>query len=490
MLPCVRTWSGVLAVVLSVLALGHAAVGAEKLNVLFIAVDDLRTELGCYGVAGIKSPHIDALASTGTVFLRAYCQQAVCSPSRTSLLTGCRPDTTKVYDLQTHFRSTLPDVVTLPQHFKDHGYVTRSVGKIYHGGLDDQASWSQPPPRAGRPMYLLEENRAIVTRRRAAAKGKKFKTPSQRYNAQAGPSYEAADVPDEAYSDGSIANEAIRILDDVEDKPFFLAVGFLKPHLPFIAPKKYWDMYRRDSIPMAANPFPPQAAPRQALTNWGELRAYSDIPASGPLTDEKKRILKHGYYACVSYIDAQIGRLLRELDQRRLRDQTVVVLWGDHGWKLGEHGAWCKHTNFELDANAPLICSAPAQQVAGSQTRALVEFVDIYPSLCELAGLPRPEHLEGTSFAPLLDDPNQPWKEAAFSQYPRGAQVMGYSMRTDRYRLTRWVNRRDGSQAALELYDHQTDPQEDVNVAGLPENRELVELLTGRMNRGWRAYQK
>lgn len=472
-------------------AFATACFAAERLkpNILFIAADDLRTELGCYGIKGIQSPNLDRLAARGTVFDRAYCQQAVCSPSRTSLLTGCRPDTTRVYDLETHFRRNLPGVITLPQHFKNHGYFTRSVGKIFHGGLDDPDSWSEPPAKAGRPTYHLPENKEIVARKTAAVAGKQFATPSARYNAMTGPPYECADVPDNTYSDGAIADAAIEMLRQAKGKPFFLAVGFLKPHLPFIAPKKYWDLYRRANIPMALNPFPPKHAPKFALVDWGELRAYEDIPRLGPLTEEQARTLKHGYYACVSYIDAQLGRVLAELDRLGLREQTVIVVWGDHGWKLGEHGAWCKHTNFENDTRAPLICSAPGQKAAGRHSRALVEFVDIYPSVCALAGLPLPPHLEGTSFAPLLDAPDQPWKAAAFSQYPRGRQVMGYSMRTDRYRLTRWL-KPDGTELARELYDHQADPQENENVAERSENQALVEGLTRQIQAGWKAVQQ
>jgi arylsulfatase A-like enzyme len=454
--------------------------------VLFIAVDDLRLELGCYGVKGILSPNIDRLAAQGTAFDRAYCQQAVCSPSRTSLLTGCRPDTTKVYDLQTHFRKHLPDVVALPQHFKNHGYFTRSVGKIYHGGLDDKPSWSEPAAKAGRPTYALKENQDLVARKAAAIKGKEFANPSARSNATKGPAYECADVPDNAYSDGAIADAAMEMLREAQDKPFFLAVGFLKPHLPFVAPKKYWDLYRPDEIPMAPNPFAPKDAPKFALTDWGELRAYEGMPRAGALSEEQARTLKHGYYACVSYMDAQVGRVLAELDRLGLRERTVIVLWGDHGWKLGEHGAWCKHTNFENDTHAPLLCSAPGQDAPGRHTKALVEFVDIYPSLCELASLPLPSHLEGTSFAPLLDTPQKSWKKAVFSQYPRGGGVMGYSMRTDRYRFTRWLNR-DGTEAARELYDHQNDPQENANLADRPENKALVEELTRQMQASWKA---
>lgn len=478
-----KTWIHGLFLGFVLVQLSWAAEG--RLNVLFVAVDDLRTELGCYGVKEALSPNIDQLAARGLVFDRAYCQQAVCSPSRTSLLTGCRPDTTKVYDLETHFRKHLPDVVTLPQHFKNNGYFTRSVGKIFHGGLDDKASWSKPPAKAGRPMYQLKKNQELVARKQKAVEGRKFATPSARYNAMTGPAYESADMPDNAYSDGAIADAAIQMLQEAKDRPFFLAVGFLKPHLPFIAPKRYWDLYRRDAIPMAANPFPPKDAPQIALTTWGELRAYDDIPRLGPLTDEQARTLKHGYYACVSYMDAQLGRVLAELDRLGLRERTVIVLWGDHGWKLGEHGAWCKHTNFENDTHALLICSAPGKKAAGRHSPALVEFVDVYPSLCELAGLPLPSHLEGTSFAPLLDAPDRPWKSAAFSQFPRG-RIMGYSMRTDRYRFTRWLEK-DGREVARELYDHKTDPQENVNLADLSEHKSLVDELTRQMQAGWKA---
>ena len=466
--------------------LGAQAAAPGKLNVLFIAVDDLRTELGCYGVEQIQSPNIDRLAERGTVLERAYCQQAVCSPSRTSLLTGCRPDTTKVYDLETHFRKNLPEVVTLPQHFKNHGYFTRSVGKIFHGGLDDPSSWSEPAAKVERPMYQLKANRETVEAKAAAIQGKEFATASARYNATTGPAYECADVPDNAYRDGAIADAAVEMLREAKDKPFFLAVGFLKPHLPFIAPKKYWDLDRREEIPMAPNPFPPKNAPDVALTTWGEMRAYQDIPRVGPLSMEQAKTLKHGYYACVSYMDAQLGRVVAELDRLGLGDRTVIILWGDHGWKLGEHGSWCKHTNFENDTHAPLICSAPGQKAPGRHSRGLVEFVDIYPTLCELAGLPVPEHVEGASFARLLDTPDAVWKTAVFSQYPRQRQVMGYSMRTDRYRFTRWL-KKDGTETARELYDHQADPLENENVVDDPARQKLVEELTRQMQAGWKG---
>ncbi len=460
----------------------------ERPNVLFIAVDDLRPELGCYGISRIKSPHIDRLAQRGLVFTRAYCQQAVCSPSRTSLLTGLRPDSTGVYDLETHFRDTVPSAITLPQHFKNNGYYAVGMGKIYHGGLDDAKSWSEPHQRPRISMYQLPENQELIAKKRAAAKKKGLKGNPLSRNSR-GPAVEDADVPDNAYPDGKLADMGVDAIERLarKNQPFFLAVGFWKPHLPFNAPRRYWDLYKRSEIPLAKNPFPPKDAPKLALTNWGELRNYHGIPKKGILSEEQARLLIHGYSACVSYTDAQVGRLLDALDRLGIREKTIVILWGDHGWKLGEHGSWCKHTNFELDARSTLIVSPPGIKTAGRSTRALVEFVDIYPTLCELAGLPLPRHLEGTSFAPLFRNPDRPWETAAFSQYPRG-KVMGYSMRTDRYRFTRWQSRKNPDEVvAVELYDHLEDPAEDVNIAGRPENTGLVEKLSKQLRSGWRA---
>lgn len=475
--------------------------GRGKVNVLFIAVDDLRPELGCYGVPVIQSPNIDALAKTGTVFNRAYCQQAVCSPSRTSLLTGRRPDTTKIYDLQTHFRLTLPDVVTLPEHFKEHGYHTQAFSKIYHGGLDDPKSWTVPHWRPGGPGYAKPETLEFLQKERERLRkegrdlrttvlqkdpktGLVLKVRQPRFRVR-GPSWEDPDVPDNALPDGKTTDRAIEVLRATEDKRFFLAVGFLKPHLPFVAPKKYYDLYPPKALSLAANPFPPRDCPPIALTNWGELRNYSDIPERGPLSDEKALELIRGYYAATSYVDAQIGRLLHELGRLGLRDRTVIVLWGDHGWHLGEHGLWCKHTNFEDATRSLLIASSPGQNNAGARTDALVEFVDIYPTLCELCGLPIPEGVEGTSFAPVMENPKRPWKKAAFSQYPRG-KIMGYTIRTDRYRYTEWAQPGE-EPVGIELYDHGSDPDENVNVAHRPENDELVRKLQELLHAGWRS---
>jgi iduronate 2-sulfatase len=485
---------------------------ASKRNVLFIAVDDLRPELGCYGKDYIKSPNIDRIAKAGMVFNHAYCQQAVCSPSRSSLMTGSRPDTTKVLDLVTHFRAALPYVVTLGQHFKENGYFVQGMGKIYHGGYDDAPTWSVPWQTPKAPSYALAENLTLNQRQyegepdgdpnqnqKPKKKTKKTAgtgdgTTSSKPNTR-GSAFEGADVPDNTFQDGKVAELAISTLRDISKKqePFFLAVGFIKPHLPFVSPKKYWDMYDPAKIKLAPNKFRPKDAPEYAILPGNELRNYHGIPADS-IPDDLARQLKHGYYAAVTYMDTQVGKVLDELDRLGLRDNTIIVLWGDHGWKLGEHDAWCKHSNCENDTNAPLLLSVPGMKNAGVHTDALVEFVDVYPTLSDLAGLPLPSHLEGTSFKPLLDDPKRPWKTAAFSQYPRpasktsGSALMGYSMRTDRYRFTVWVNRNDHTLVdAMELYDHQADPQENTNIAKVPANAELVNRLMEQWKKGWQG---
>lgn len=469
-------------------ALRALAQGAPRRpNVLFIAVDDLRPTLGCYGAPVVRTPHLDGLAAHGTVFNRAYCQQAVCSPSRTSLLTGRRPDTTHVYDLETHFRKFLPDVVTLPEQFKRSGYHAESMGKIYHGGLDDAQSWSVPHWTPKAKQYQTEATDRLLAQIEAEGQAQGME-PKQWRDKHRGPAWEAPDVPDNALADGMIGDHAVEALGRLRDRPFFLAVGFLKPHLPFVAPKRYYDLYDPAQIKLADNPFAPQDVPQYALSNWGELRVYHGMPATGPVTDTQARELIHGYYAATSYTDAQVGRLLEGLQQQGLADNTIVILWGDHGWQLGEHGMWCKHTNFETSVRSPLLISVPGQPPA--HTDALVEFVDIYPSLCELCGVPLTEGLEGTSFAPLVKDPQRPWKSAAFSQYPRGipreGPGMGHSMRTDRYRFTEWKANRTGF-VEYELYDHLVDPQENANLARRPECAELVKRLATQLQAGWQG---
>jgi len=481
------------------LAVLSAAVGAAagKPNILFVAVDDLRPEFGAYGFDYIKSPNIDRIARAGVVFDRAYCQQAVCSPSRTSLMTGARPDTTKVWDLETHFRVAIPQVVTLGQHFKQHGYFVQGMGKIYHGSLNDEPTWTVPWQTPKATQYALPENIALNERRfdaepdgAAKKKGGKAKKQATPKNSR-GPAFEGADVPDNTFQDGKVAELAVATLQQLSKKkePFFLAVGFTKPHLPFVAPKKYWDLYDPAKIQLAPNKFRQKDAPDYAVLPGGELRNYHGIP-EGSIPDDLARKLKHGYYAAISYMDAQLGKVLDELDRLGLRENTVIVLWGDHGWKLGEHDAWCKHSNTQNDVNAPLLLSVPGMKHAGRHTSALVEFVDIYPTLSELAGLPLPGHLEGTSVVPVLNDPERPWKSAVFTQYPRtqNGGLMGYSMVTRDHRFTVWVKRDDPSRVeAMELYDHRVDPQENVNVAGDPRNQSLVETLKTQWRAGWRG---
>jgi len=440
-------------------AAGQRYAGNKRPNVLFIAVDDLRPQLGCYGHKQMLSPNIDRLGNEGVIFLRSYCQVPVCGASRASLMTGVRPTANRFLSYDVWAQKDLPGALSVAKHFRNNGYHTISNGKIFHHRTDCLDSWSEEPwrPKGTWRNYLLKENIEV------AAKGPKH----------AGPPYEAADVPDNAYFDGMIADKGIsdlRRLKDM-DEPFFLALGFLKPHLPFNAPKKYWDLYKRKEIDLADNPFRPKGAPDAALHNWGELRAYHGIPPNGPLSEDMARTLIHGYYACVSYTDAQIGRVLAELDRLGLRDDTVVVLWGDHGWNLGEHGLWCKHCNFETSLHSPLIVRAPGIK-AGSRTNALTEYLDIYPSLCELCNLSLPAHLEGKSFVPLLKNPNLPWKEAVFSRYFRGDSV-----KTDRYRYTEWRDKKDKVYARM-LYDHSVDWVENVNISERPRNRELVRKLS------------
>ena len=447
--------------------------GGPRRNVLFIVVDDLRPMLGCFGDQTVLSPNIDKLAARGTVFARTYCQQAVCAPSRNSVMTGLRPDSIGIYDLGTFFRTKVPNAVTLPQQFRLHGYHSEGMSKIYHvghGNYDDKESWSVPSWRPGGGTVPI-----------APAAPKPTTTPAPRPAASQAPTG-APEVADNALSDGKTADHAIERLQALKDQPFFLAVGFLKPHLPFIAPKKYWDLYDPAKFELPKVRDLPEGAPRYAGNNAGELRTYAGVPKTGPISDDDARRLIHGYHACVSYTDAQIGRVLDELDRLHLRDNTIVVLWGDHGWHLGDHGMWAKHTDYEYATHSALIVSAPGQKAPGKRTEAITEFVDIYPTLCDLCDVPRPtaQTLEGLSFAPLLDDPTRPWKQAAYSQWPKKipdqGEGMGHSVRTQRYRLTEWtVPGTDFSE--LELYDYELDPEETKNLAKLPEHANTVAEL-------------
>jgi iduronate 2-sulfatase len=460
--------------------------GAPKRpNVFFIAVDDLRPDLGCYGNRVVRSPNIDRLARSSLVFDHAYCQQAVCCPSRTSLLTGLRPDSNKVWDNATHFRDTVPDVITLPEHFKQSGYFTQALGKIYHGRTADRRSWTNPawPPggqQAG--MQYVDIDKLPV------AEGAEIPTLTWKKRE----SWQSPDVPDNALQDGQTADRAVAAMQGFEGQPFFLAVGFQKPHLPFTAPKKYFNLYSRQDLETAANPRRPDGAPDVAFTGWEELRGYIDIPNEGPLPEGKALELAHGYLAATSYMDAQVGRVLAELDRLKLRDNTVVILWGDHGYHLGEHDLWCKATNFELDTRCPLMLQTPGMRFDGYRTGALVELVDIYPTLADVCDLAVPVDCEGTSMMPLLANPLRPWKKAAFSQFRRpwpgkgDWEHMGYSVRSRTHRYTEW-RRLDGSVTAQELYDHRTDGAETMNVA--TEQPEVVTKLSQLLRASWRAAQ-
>lgn len=475
----------------------------KKKNVLFIVVDDLRPQLGCYGMPWVHSPNIDRLAQDSLLLERAYCQQAVCAPSRCSVLSGCRPDTTNIYGLMTPLRKAMPEVRTLPEHFKKNGYETLSIGKVYHHGEDDLQGWSKPPSVArgdwkGRG-YLTDEALEAIAKSNAEMEA------AGDHRRGLGPAFEAADVADDAYHDGKEADKAVAELQRLShlNRPFFMALGFHKPHLPFNAPKRYWDMYDPDKLPLAENPWEPEGKTEFSLTNYGELRGYFGIPKEGDIPEDFARRLIHGYCACVSYVDAQIGKVIDELKRQGLWDNTVIAFWGDHGWKLGEHNSWCKHTNFEVDTRAPLMTRSPDMAASGAHSSALVEFVDIYPTLCELCDIEIPKHCEGTSFVPLLNDPSRPWKTAAFSQYPRSSpsgdakqasladgyndvsDVMGYAMRTERYRYVEWKETATHTILARELYDHAGDEQENINIAGSVE-ADLLETLSEQLRRGWK----
>lgn len=435
-----------------------AATAKKRMNVLFIAADDLNNALGTYGHKVVKSPNIDRLAARGVRFDRAYNQFPLCSPSRVSLLTGLRPDRTRVFDLQTDFRSHLPDVVTLPQLFKNQGYFSARVGKIFHygvpgqigtSGLDDPASWNQFVNPRGRDKD--DESKVInLTTQRGLGSAM---------------SYLVADGADEEQTDGKVATEAIRLLEENRDKPFFLGVGFYRPHTPYVAPKKYFDMYPAERIKL------PETVPGDR--DDVPQPAFFTNPPNFGLNDEQLREVTRGYYAAITFMDAQVGRVLDALDRLGLAENTIVVLWGDHGYHLGEHGAWMKQSLFEESARAPLIVAAPGTKARGKGSERLVEFIDIYPTLAEVCGLSAPPHLQGKSFRPLLDDPARAWKRAAYTQVargPQGGKFMGRSVRTERWRYTEWDEGRRG----VELYDHRADAREYRNLADDPRHKRTI----------------
>ena len=450
-------------------------------NVLVIMADDLNNDMGTFGHPIVKTPNIDRLASRGVRFDRAYTQFPLCSPSRVSLLTGLRPDTTRVHDLVTDFRNVLPDVMTLPQMFKRNGYLTARVGKIYHygnpgqigtSGLDDPASWDV----FVNPRGIDKDEETVLTNL----------TPARGLGSSL--SYYASPAPDEAHTDGKVAAETIALLEKNKDRPFFIGAGFYRPHCPFIAPKKYFDMYPIENIRMPATAGDPLTDP---MARWFTMPPHWNVPPEG------QREALRAYYASITFLDANVGRVLDALDRLKLTDDTIVVFISDHGYHLGERGQWMKQTLFERSARAPLIVTGPGVTARNSSSQRIVEFLDIYPTLADLARLPPPA-LHGRSLTPLLRNPSADWQHAALTQVRRfvnpaqnptvpgvaaNATFMGYSVRTEKWRYTEW----DDGKRGVELYDEASDPDELRNLAADPahrkqlgEMRELLRRVRGR----------
>ena len=439
------------------------ASAAERKNVLFIMADDYRPELASYGSPAL-TPNLDRLAKRSVQFTRAYCQQAVCNPSRSSMLTGRRPDTLRLWHNGTGFRELNPDVTTLPLWFKDHGYTSRCVGKIFHNwhtkDHGDPRSWSAPE-------FLHYESHGHDAPQVTGALPPNLVEVSSLREYTKVPMCECRDVPDEAYYDGRVAAEAVRVMREVKDQPFFLAVGFWKPHAPFNAPKKYWDLYNRDALP-ELNPAQPEGAPELAFHQSTEI--LGPVKNQKQPTAEQTAVMRHGYFANISFLDAQLGKVLDALEANGLADKTIITFAGDHGYHLGEHGLWGKTSNFEYDARVPLFISVPGQRNHGRQTAALGELVDLFPTLVELCALPKPDGLEGSSLAPVLEDTTASVDKAAFTQHPRPAyfdrepggqpQAMGYSVRTAKVRYTEWRDWKSRETLARELYDEAQQPAE------------------------------
>jgi len=447
--PCVKALFFSVGVWTAIGSIRPTAAADARPNVLLITIDDLRNEMSCYGSALVKTPHMDRLAERGMRFDRAYVQATFCNPSRTSFLTGLRPDTTGVRDNRTWFRQKLPHVVTLPQLFKENGYYTMRLGKIFHGSqqMEDPKAWHAAvypqPTERGRTGEGRNLTGGVVKWCR----------------------WMAAEGDDEDQPDGQTAREAVRFLKQEHRQPFFLATGFHKPHDPFVAPKKYFELYPLESIRLSRDP-----TDRSEELPWAVPRGWK--AAFDKFTDRERRQFQRAYYAGTTFVDAQIGKVLDALEGTDLGDNTIIVLVSDHGYHLGQHGWWNKNTLFELTARSPMIVYTPRMKAPGKSCSRLVEFVDIYPTLAELCGLQPPTDLEGRSFAPLLDDPQQPWKEAAYTQLDRGA-IEGRTVRTQRWRYTEW----DAGRQGAELYDHENDPGEYHNLADDPQQAEVVQKL-------------
>lgn len=442
---------------------------AERFNVLFIATDDMNCDLGCYGHRVVKTPHLDGLAARGTRFERAYCQFPLCSPSRTSLMTGLRPDTTQVFDLKKHFRTVLPTVVTLPQLFRTNGYFVARVGKLFHygvpgeigtNGLDDPASWEKVVNPRGRDKDE-EDKLTNYTPKRGLGSSLSFL---------------AADGADEEQTDGIGTTEAIKLLEANQDRPFFLGVGYYRPHCPYIAPKKYFAQ-----VPLAEARLSAVSEAWKLQVPQPALASTQPWPWFG-VTEAQGRESLQAYWAAIEYVDAQVGRLFAALDRLKLTDRTIVVFWSDNGYHVSEHGLWMKQSLYENSARVPVIIAAPGQKSRGRASFRTVELLDLYPTLAELCGLPPRQELAGRSLKPLLDDPEAPWDKPAFTQVWRG-RFPGYSVRTERWRYTEW----DDGKLGAELYDYASDPAESRNVVNDPQNASVVVELRARLRVNWAA---
>lgn len=461
------------------------------LNVLLVLVEDFRTDLGCFGSTSVRTPHVDALAASGLTFLRCYCQQAARNPSRISLLTGLRPDSTRIYGDGVHFRRTVPGAITLPQHFRRHGYVTTAFGRIFGAPVQtDRPSWNTAPWMPGSPPWRSPENESLAESNWDRLRENAWLSEPGASGRIPGTSWRMSDTKDAGLPDGQTARAAAAAIRALRDDRFFLAVGFQRPSLPLVAPGRYFDLYPRGTWGAPVAPDPPQDAPSFALQRTEEIRAYDDIPDQGPIPEAKARELIRAYRACVSFVDAQIGLLLEALEEHGLTQSTVVAVAGMNGSHLGELGLWNKNSNYEAATHTPLIVRAPGQRSAGRRTRALVESVDLFPSLCSLCSLSWPVSLEGSSWRGLFDDPKRFWKRAAFSQHPRAipgiGPGMGYSMRTDRHRYTEW-SALDSPYSTVELYDYKHSPNELRNIANRPEHGSLVNGLGHMFREGWRG---
>ena len=485
-----------------------------KPNVIFIAIDDLKPTIGAFGDEFAKTPVLDKVAKNGTTFTNNHTQQAVCGPSRASLLTGKRPDYTKVRDLKTKMRDINPNILTIPQYFKENGYITAGVGKIYDprcvDEYRDQPSWSLPfikeadlnyPQEYGQPALGYYQNKEIkeqITVLRKEAEGKGVSNINKYVRDRYKPPFEISNVPDEAYTDGAITVSALSLLDQVSDdtsKPFFLAIGFKRPHLPFVAPKKYWDLYDREAIQLAAFQKKSKNSSDLAYHSSGEMRSYLSSEVHYKLNEKKllemdeelQKKLIHGYYACVSFVDTQVGKIIEKLKEKDLDKNTIIVVFGDHGWHLGDHSLWNKHSNFEQATRSPLMIYVPNGNTS-VKVSSPTEFVDLFPTLCELSGLSIPENLDGKSLLPLINQTNKVAKKYAVSQWHKG-KVTGYSFRTDTYRYTVWIDKKKSSEfitsndiVAQELYDYSKDPLETRNHFGRPEYKAIQKELISYSN--------